>query len=172
MKQCSLCKEKKRIDAFNRRKSHKDGLRSECRDCQRKSAQTYRTDHRDKANESSRKYRRANPEKRRVTNRNWNRNNPDKAYQYVKNNRSKHKISRGLTSRRRARIFVRDEGICKLCLTYIDSTLAWPDLFSLSIDHIIPRCKGGQNTDENLQSTHLICNLKKGGEYDYQGPGT
>lgn len=31
-----------------------------------------------------------------------------------------------------------------------------------SIDHIIPRIRGGSDEMENLQATHLICNIRKG----------
>lgn len=44
---------------------------------------------------------------------------------------------------------------CSLCGNPIDS----PEL--LSLDHIIPKSKGGKNYSYNLQPTHHRCNRKK-----------
>ena len=33
-----------------------------------------------------------------------------------------------------------------------------------SIDHIIPRCRGGGDNKENLQLVHFECNSRKGGD--------
>lgn len=36
----------------------------------------------------------------------------------------------------------------------------------LTIDHIIPKCKGGANTEENYQTLCRDCNTRKGGKYE------
>lgn len=59
-------------------------------------------------------------------------------------------------------IYTRDDRICQICLQTIDSSLQWPDPQSFSIDHIIPISKGGTHTYANVQSAHLLCNIKKG----------
>ena len=61
-----------------------------------------------------------------------------------------------------AEILERDGWWCKLCNEAIDPELKYPSNYSLSVDHIIPRAKGGGNGVNNLQPTHLICNLRKG----------
>jgi 5-methylcytosine-specific restriction endonuclease McrA len=47
---------------------------------------------------------------------------------------------------------------CHLCGERIDRWLKYPHLRSLSIDHIVPRSKGGTNARSNLAAAHLECN--------------
>jgi len=61
-----------------------------------------------------------------------------------------------------AKLFYRDKGICQLCQEPIDLRLEYPSQWSLSIDHVLPVSKGGTNLLSNLQSTHLICNVRRG----------
>jgi len=53
-------------------------------------------------------------------------------------------------------LWERNGRICGICLAPMD-------LAGGHIDHIIPRSMGGGDTLENLQSSHAICNIKKGG---------
>ena len=50
---------------------------------------------------------------------------------------------------------------CGICKERVDFRLKHPDPKSPSIDHIIPLSKGGTHTYENVQLTHLVCNLRK-----------
>lgn len=52
-------------------------------------------------------------------------------------------------------IFKRDRGICGLCKEWVAPRYA-------SIDHVKPLSKGGEHTMNNVQLTHLKCNLRKG----------
>ena len=62
----------------------------------------------------------------------------------------------------KARIYFRDNGKCGICGDHIDTALKHPDPRSLSLDHIIPRSKGGSHSATNLQAAHLSCNVAKG----------
>jgi hypothetical protein len=62
----------------------------------------------------------------------------------------------------RARVYLKNSGVCGICNQHISSSLAYPDPMSLSIDHIIPRSQGGSHKIENLQPAHLLCNANKG----------
>ena len=53
-------------------------------------------------------------------------------------------------------------GACGICDEPLDAEVAWPDPASPSLDHIVPLSKGGTHTHQNLQWTHLVCNLRKG----------
>ncbi|MDG1950486.1 MAG: HNH endonuclease signature motif containing protein [bacterium] len=44
----------------------------------------------------------------------------------------------------------------------IDRTLRYPDLMSASLDHVVPLSKGGANSAENFQASHLSCNISIG----------
>jgi 5-methylcytosine-specific restriction endonuclease McrA len=57
--------------------------------------------------------------------------------------------------RLRPQIIARDGYTCGLCKGPVEPQ-------DLSIDHIIPITRGGGDDPDNLQVTHLICNVRKG----------
>lgn len=73
----------------------------------------------------------------------------------------RHRSSPGYLARR-------DGSDCGICRTPVDLTLRHPDLMSGSVDHIVPVAHGGTHDEENLQLSHLTCNLRKQARLDYQ----
>jgi hypothetical protein len=70
-------------------------------------------------------------------------------------------VAERLTVPRSVHLFIRDEGLCTLCLAPVDfyswAVKGWrPDRFSF--DHIIPKAQGGSNIHRNIRLTHGICN--------------
>ena len=63
---------------------------------------------------------------------------------------------------RRSDIYKRDGWQCQICLKPIDPSLRFPNPKCASIDHIIPVSMGGTNRPENLQASHLRCNVSLG----------
>jgi CRISPR/Cas system Type II protein with McrA/HNH and RuvC-like nuclease domain len=61
----------------------------------------------------------------------------------------------------RRRIYFQSEGKCGICKQHIDLSIKYPDSQSYSIDHIVPRSRGGEHNANNLQAAHLGCNLTK-----------
>lgn len=61
----------------------------------------------------------------------------------------------------RRRIYFRSKGICGICNEPIDLRFIYPNPRSYSVDHIVPRSLGGLHNIDNLQATHLECNIKK-----------
>lgn len=59
------------------------------------------------------------------------------------------------------RLLVRDGADCGICRSFIDMDLVYPDPLSRSVDHVVPRTRGGSNAIENLQLAHLRCNIRK-----------
>jgi len=55
----------------------------------------------------------------------------------------------------------RDGTDCKICREPVDMSLVFPDMFRASVDHILPYASGGSHDPENLQLSHLWCNLVK-----------
>jgi 5-methylcytosine-specific restriction endonuclease McrA len=55
----------------------------------------------------------------------------------------------------RAMIYKRDDHQCQYCGSHKN----------LTIDHVIPRSKGGKDTWENLVACCASCNIKKGSKY-------
>lgn len=58
-------------------------------------------------------------------------------------------------------IYERDNWKCNICGDQIDKTLKYPDMDSVSLDHVRPLSWGGTHTSENLAASHLRCNLSK-----------
>lgn len=59
-------------------------------------------------------------------------------------------------------VAARSEGRCYLCDGALDFDIEWPDLGSVSTDHVIPIAEGGEHSTENVRLAHLGCNLRKG----------
>ncbi|MEU0078571.1 HNH endonuclease signature motif containing protein [Micromonospora tulbaghiae] len=55
----------------------------------------------------------------------------------------------------------RDGTSCGLCGSPVDMSLRKPNLMCPSVDHILPRARGGTNDPANLQLAHLLCNTTK-----------
>lgn len=52
--------------------------------------------------------------------------------------------------------------ICCICNKKIDRNLRVPNWNAATIEHIIPICKGGTHTWDNVRPSHYKCNLDKG----------
>lgn len=76
----------------------------------------------------------------------------------------------------RSRIFERDDFTCVACGGEYPPPSFFDDVFAeiqnggnyLVIDHVYPRAKGGDNSDENLQTLCFRCNCSKGKKTMYQ----
>jgi len=75
---------------------------------------------------------------------------------------SKRRTRREISERQRFRILVRDGFHCRACGA---SPLKQPGI-ELHVDHIVPWSKGGETTDNNLETKCKRCNLGKGNAFD------
>ena len=58
-------------------------------------------------------------------------------------------------------VWARDEGICGICGTGVDPSLAFPHRMSATLDHITPRAHSGSDDPANLRIAHLTCNASR-----------
>lgn len=59
------------------------------------------------------------------------------------------------------RLAERDGWICQICFEAIDPSLSYPDPGYRTVDHIIPRAWGGEDTYANTRIAHLVCNMRR-----------
>ncbi len=201
VKVCTKCGETKSLAEFNRDRGRTDGRTPRCKVCLRAVDALYRATPRAKelsrarvrkwlekpenkelAYEAARRWRELHPEYSAEANRKWRDENPGAAAAYHQANRDK-TIRR--VNRRRERIkataaaepidlvslWRHQCGICPLCGQRIDSSLAYPDPLSKSVDHIVPLSRGGTHERANCQFAHLVCNIRKGARAPDQQAG-
>lgn len=97
----------------------------------------------------------------RVASRLWARANRERRNEAEQRRRAR-KFGAGYEYIDREQLWVESGGACGICREPIDPTLRHPEPDSGSLDHIVPLSRGGAHCRENVQLTHLVCNLKKG----------
>lgn len=160
MKTCTRCGEAKSLACFNKRSAMKDGHRSQCRDCQSLGAKKYYQANREK--ELARAAVKNRTPEARERKRDWNHRNHDYFSERQRVRRALVKSNGPVDSIDKLTVWRRDHKTCQLCDAVIDITLRFPDMQSMTVDHIIPLTKGGTHTWDNVQAAHFLCNTKKG----------
>jgi hypothetical protein len=174
-KTCSKCQEVKPLTDFYNHRPGKFGVSSRCKKCLKKKSKEWRKNNPEKRKEYKAQYDRNNSEKIKEYNKKWHENNPERVREidrkYRKNNPEK---DNSKNSKRKAlirnsivenvdllQLYKNHKYICGICGKKIDKKLRWPNLNSISHDHIIPLSKGGSHTYYNIQPAHLGCNISK-----------
>lgn len=52
--------------------------------------------------------------------------------------------------------------MCNICLDTINPKLRKPNPMAATVDHLVPLCKGGTHTWDNVAPAHAACNFAKG----------
>lgn len=171
MKVCSTCKQLKPVEYFGKDKRNKSGLRSQCKECEKKyRANAEKNRDPEKKKIHARNYRESHKEIEKARLQNWKINNPEKYKAYhsrtkVKNRCDLVDFDKDITLEK---LYNRDRGICALCgehCNYDDYILKDKTFIAgndyPSIDHIKPLSKGGSHTWDNVQLAHKRCNSIK-----------
>ena len=175
MKKCSTCQMIKPLICFGKDKRAKNGLRSQCKECEKK----YRINgeknrDKDKKREYAKRYRESHREQERLRRDKWKAENPEKYNAY----RKRTKVTRRCTTTdfdpdiTLEKLYNRDGGTCALCgglCDYNDYAFRGSVFIAgneyPSIDHIRPLSKGGSHTWDNVQLAHRQCNSIKHNHY-------
>lgn len=148
--QCCLIKE---IDQFRNSKKT-------CNRCQRENEYSH-PEYKNRQKEYSLRYNNLHPEKRKESRRKWRVANKELLPSYVTHRRRQLKANGPIEFVTKEELLIRDNYICQLCFEAIDPDLKFPHLKSFTYEHIIPVCRGGTHTKDNLQSAHYQCNCRK-----------
>lgn len=147
--------------AANREKANAAKRRRRKRDVEKARAERRRSYLRNKEAENARAraYHAANAERRRAQLKEWKLANPEKAAELA----ARHLARRRAKTTRVEPVDLRAlwDGFCGICGDALDEGVSYPDPMSKSLDHIIPLAKGGTHTRDNLQWSHLTCNMRK-----------
>lgn len=52
--------------------------------------------------------------------------------------------------------------ICVICGDPIDKALKFPHIEAATLEHLVPLCRGGTHTSDNVGPAHASCNFIKG----------
>jgi len=61
-------------------------------------------------------------------------------------------------------LFEKYEWVCNICHDIIERHRRMPDVMAATIEHVIPLCKGGTHTWDNVRPAHALCNFQKADE--------
>ncbi len=172
-KACGQCKEVKPFRDFYNVKSRLDGKHLYCKACCKLNGQVARVKKREGRSEYAKKYYQENKAEYR---RRYEERKARKAKAKAEGRQLPIAKTKGLKKAsirhtRRARalglegdstislteLYRRDKGICGICRKPVAPKEA-------SIDHIVPMDAGGPHIWDNVQITHLQCNLEKGAD--------
>ena len=164
LKRCSQCGKTKPLAAFNRDARKRDGLRSNCRDCQhvwhaancdreRARRRARYGANADRENERRRVHRAANADRERERDRAWKAANPAKVRESeVKRRAREHDAF--VEDVDPAVLIARDHGACCVCGLPVDPTEA-------HLEHLLPLSRGGTHEYANCGLAHPECNAAK-----------
>ena len=115
-------------------------------------SKTYYKNNKKKINENSRKYYKINKKKIQQNTINWVKRNPDKIKVNQQNRRARLNNSKGTITGKEWKELLKEANYKCLCCGTTEK---------LSLDHIIPIVRSGDNTKENAQVLCRSCNSKK-----------
>ena len=183
VKSCTGCGVEKPLTDYHRASKAHDGRYSKCKTCVLAQRKAYYENNRAEILERNRSrykrnregvlaqqkaYREDNAEACRERARAYHRKRWDTDPEYRAAYRSRYNRRRRLKAEAVQEpytdLFIaeRDGWVCGLCEGEVDPEIQWPDSMSVSIDHIVPLSRGGDDTPANVRLAHLGCNSARG----------
>jgi len=173
-KKCCVCKLELPLSDFYKCKSHKDGLGSDCKKCNRARQRKWYNENRKKANAYRKKHYRDNIEKYKEYSKNWSIKHKDKCGEAHKRWKANHPervkaVRTRYENRRRAwerntesratteqinQLIKDSDNICFWCDREIPNG-------KMHLDHIYPLSRGGKDEINNLVVSCEYCNKRK-----------
>lgn len=150
-------------------KASTDAWRARNRERHAESQRKWDAENRDQLLANRRARRAADPQKYREALAEWKATNPERVRDYQRKRRAAG-YGGDIGQVDGEQLWAECGGLCALCGSLIGRDLPWPDPESASLDHIHPLSKGGAHDQDNVQWTHLACNLSKGSRLDITHP--
>jgi 5-methylcytosine-specific restriction endonuclease McrA len=177
---CCACHQTKPLTEFYRSKGEKDGYEYCCKACHNARTYRWRAMHPERVRENARKF--ARQERVRIHRQKYAREHREIFRKSMRKHRSKHlaeyreksrayqkahpEYFRRKVQERKAKILsvggsYTEEEWHALCKRFGNICLCCKKKKPLTIDHVVPICKGGSNTIDNIQPLCLECNQRK-----------
>ena len=165
LRTCNKCGEVKTLDEYHKQSRGRFGTKGSCKSCRNSAKKKWYAENVEAYRQNTRDYYAKNKQRRRDWSKDWRKKNPDKVYEmWKKNNHKRRALVAGAEVTPVSPVDLADlwTGHCALCGEEMDYDLKYPDPMSKSLDHDTPLSLGGAHSKENLQWTHLTCNISKG----------
>lgn len=142
---------------FSKNKVRKDGLKTSCKECDKKYNKQWRKENKEQKKEYDKEWRKNNKEKIKEIKKQWYENNPEKVFNYHQKRRLKEENQgSGFTKDQWFEMMEFFDWRCAYSGKYIGR-----DSIHRTIDHIIPLDKGGLNEIWNLVPMYNDYNCSK-----------
>ena len=177
---CTACKQHRPLSEFYKNNSSKSGFQHYCKSCVKKYRIRYERENREAINKRAKKpnkkyretkknykniqsknheiYREKNKEALKSYNRKWKKENKEKVANQAHRRRARkiNASANGNFTEKQWKALIKKTGNKCLCCEKSG------DAIKLTIDHIVPISKGGENNIDNIQPLCLSCNASKG----------
>ena len=167
LKTCTKCGEVKTLDEYYKHSRGRFGAEAWCKSCRTSERKKWYAENKTKYNQRLRDRYTEDPEfrqRRKDWDKDWHEKNAGGPEYIQRRRKNLHKRRALKAGAKVSPVDLADlwTGYCALCGETLDYDLKYPDPMSKSLDHDIPLSLGGAHSKENLQWTHLSCNISKG----------
>lgn len=165
MKTCGKCGMEKSLDDFHRKKKGKEERQAHCKECVRAYFREWYSANGQSVRDRSLAVARSDPEANRAKVKAWALANPEQVFRNGLQDKAKRRTRKWGVPFESIDYDALPIEACGICGDPIDLSLSHPDPWCRSLDHIKPFALGGGHVQDNVQWTHLSCNIRKRNRY-------